>query len=382
MIEASIPPQNICYNTLVSVSPALGLRKMVNSGLKLDTTTFNTVINHCAKARDLDAATRYLEVMQEVRCTPDVVTHNIYLGARSKTGDTQAVPHSLRALAASSLEPDVKWFTSSVHQCAYHGDMIGAERWFARMTSARVQPTLATFNAIINCYARGKNVSQAERWFRRLQEARLQADGVSYNCMIKACAKSRDVAGADRWLKAMSSEGRCEPDLQSYTELIRSRALRCDLAGVSQCLDRLSSASLRPDVVTWTMAIDACAKAAALARAPAAQESASVDQHDSLHEQAYDSWQERAAAVAEGFLRRMVEQSVAPNAATSAALERAVGALRHQALLSEYKLGEHAGGGSETGRGKYPPQRTSASQTGLSSHADQRRGRTFSDRSF
>ena len=114
------------------------------------------------------------------------------------------------------------------------------------------------------------------------------------------------------------------PNAISYNTLVNAHARVGDPDGVARVLEGMTAAGLAPDVVTWTLMLQACANA----------------------------WPQRAGA-AERVLRRMAGSGVEPNGLTRKALKCAVGYKRGNELLAELGLrGERGRGGPGAPAGK------------------------------
>jgi hypothetical protein len=132
------------------------------------------------------------------------------------------------------------------------------------------EPDLHTYNSIIDVYAKKEYAMKAQAVFDELAESSsLQPDLISYNTLLGAWSKFNS-GQAHAVLDRMISEGIVKPDRISYTCVITACAYNknssknnaADVAKVLQTMleeYRAGNKAVKPDVVTFTSALNAAA---------------------------------------------------------------------------------------------------------------------------
>lgn len=137
-----------------------------DDGVKPNTRTWNTVLNVCAKAGQIDEAEMMLE----------------------------------RILSTASTDgaPDVRTWNAILSACMTRADVRRAKIFWKRMNDAGVQPDIVSYNTLLNCYVRssrkidqsngkmrGSSKLGVDVIFRQLQlDRRVKANRITYLAMI------------------------------------------------------------------------------------------------------------------------------------------------------------------------------------------------------
>eukprot|EP00439_Symbiodinium_sp_Y106_P082133 s1128_g21.t1 len=175
-----------------------------------DSVVFNSMINACAKAGDIESADHWLgRMLQERSCRLE--------GACGLEG----------AYGLAGLKPDDKTYNSLMHACGRNGNPERAELWYAQMTSQGFRPDRITFSTIINSCAKAGEIEKALNpelckliidmlihFDHEMENHGFAPNLMCYNCLLQACAD---------WLFSMIQDG-CEPDAVTYALLTDQNA--------------------------------------------------------------------------------------------------------------------------------------------------------------
>ena len=162
-------------------------------------------------------------------------------------------------MPAAGVEPDVVTFTTLVRQLIVEGDLAGAQRVVEEeMPAAGVEPdgrTLETFNKSERGFAKMRasqlrdlinsgDVASARALMDKLKEHG-KANVVHFTIMLQAC---KDSAGMRRIIATDMPAAGVEPDVVTFTTLVRQLIVEGDLAGAQRVVEEeMPAAGVEPD---------------------------------------------------------------------------------------------------------------------------------------
>jgi len=181
-------------------------RETKNDEIKPNAWSANTLISAWANSRDSDSAERAEAVLERIKefCQPDVYTYNSVIDAYAKKNDTK------KALAVfEELE-----------------------------SSPTLQPDIVSYNTMLGAWSKDKwNRGETQALLdRMIADGVVKPDRVSYSCVITACAYNKNPS--------------------QNNALVVSKLLQRMLQEYREGNDRV-----KPDVITFTSAINAAANA-------------------------------------------------------------------------------------------------------------------------
>ena len=247
MIDAGLRPTQVTYGTLIARAgscrqPKVAVsyyREMLRRGIQPDAQTHNSLINAFVKAGENEKALQVAESMRQRGVVPTLVTYNTLLDGAARHGNLTLARQTLSDMKKAGIRPSERTYSIMIHLCARRGLVDAAFGWFRRMEEANIRPNAVTYSTLLNCCGKA---GQLERAFALLAEMELAAsteanEVESMSSLAEAAEAEHDeAAGRGR------GEGRKSP---------RNPPLAQGAA----------STIPKPNVVTYTSLIDACAKA-------------------------------------------------------------------------------------------------------------------------
>lgn len=181
--------------------------RMRKSGLKPNIVTFNSLVTACAKVGNLKLGTEWFNLMTDSGLKPNKITYNIMINAAVKARDTAAGEEWMQRMIDDGFEPCTLTYGSIINGFSVNGDVKKAEMWFVKMTAAGVKPDRVLYNSLLNACIKAKNPQKAEYWLQQMRADNISTDEKSYNNIIHAYAKKGCWDKAEQWLQQMRSDG-------------------------------------------------------------------------------------------------------------------------------------------------------------------------------
>lgn len=212
-------------------------------GQELDSVTLGMVVHAQARTGDVVAAeSTFRRLSKYMSGRPDAHSYNSMLDACGKAGNVEVAERWLALMEEEGVSPTIVSYTSLLHAYARASDMDGAEKAFKRMTEAGLQATVVSYSAMLHCFVKSGSVARAERWLEDMQAAGVAPNAVTYATMINVCAKARNSVRAEHWFEVMLADG-VAPTTVCYNSVIDACAEAWQPARAEAWLHRLEDAA-------------------------------------------------------------------------------------------------------------------------------------------
>jgi pentatricopeptide repeat protein len=234
--------------------------------------TYNAVLQGCARAGRLLSALDVVSRMErESGLRPDIGSFNALLACCGKARDPDRAFQLLEMMEDEhGIKPNAKSYNSVVVACANVGDIDRAFLVADKMRSAGIILNVITWNNLLDACC---NAGRIEKAFAVTREM-IQVYGVTpnsftYNTLIRGCGQWGQLDAALRVLTSMRSAG-VSPTVITYSVAVAACAGSGGAIALRQA-DQLVHDMLRdgiePNIVTYNSLIHACARASRVDRA-------------------------------------------------------------------------------------------------------------------
>merc|ERR1719446_74511 len=169
------------------------MERMLESGVQPNAHSFSAVINACAKAGDILAATRWLDKMDEVGIAADVVVYSTVLDACAKVGDAERSAQVFKQMRSNGIRPNVVSYASLARPFAHRGDFHEVERLLDEMRSVGLVMNEYFLYALLLAYAsaRPRQAERAEAAFRDALNAGVEVNRHVLTALGRAVGRTR-----------------------------------------------------------------------------------------------------------------------------------------------------------------------------------------------
>eukprot|EP00448_Togula_jolla_P008009 CAMPEP_0170595660 /NCGR_PEP_ID=MMETSP0224-20130122/14685_1 /TAXON_ID=285029 /ORGANISM="Togula jolla, Strain CCCM 725" /LENGTH=623 /DNA_ID=CAMNT_0010919865 /DNA_START=138 /DNA_END=2009 /DNA_ORIENTATION=+ len=192
-------------------------------GLNVDGASLNRAFSICASASALDLADILLnhEVCAEGL---DTVGYNTLMRAHAQAG------HPERCYAL-----------------------------FENFRGSGLSPSAMTFGILLDACIDARDFERARQTFAHLRRSGLTPNVVHYTTFMKGLVKAKELDAADALLEEMlASRGETQPDLVTYTTLVKAHSDCGDIKGVLRVLDRMREQGVASDPIILDIAMTGC----------------------------------------------------------------------------------------------------------------------------
>lgn len=212
----------------------------------------------------LDRSLRILIDMRRDGFSPrTLAAYNALIQGSARAGrvhDAFAVYKTM--MASKSVLPDLDTYNGLLASCAKAADPDRAFEVLDVMNAENpVYPNAKSYNWVVLACARVGDVDRALQVARRMRKEGIRLNIVTNNNLLEACCNAGRLERAFAMTKDMIQRQRVTPNSHTYDILIRGCGRWGLLDAALRLLSSMKTAGVSPTVITYSVAVDACARA-------------------------------------------------------------------------------------------------------------------------
>ncbi|KAL2621249.1 hypothetical protein R1flu_001454 [Riccia fluitans] len=294
MKQAGVKPGMLTYNTLISccqqslrLEDAFRIKaQMETEGIQPDVVTYTSLMALLVKANPVrgrttaeqrfEKATGLYKEMVERSIQPDTITFNTLMYAGSQAKLPGKVLEVYRSMCKAGVAANQFTFGILLESVGAGGRLKSALEVFNEMRAAGLTPQTSTYNFLIEACATAPQPNAKKAWalFDEMKKVEnVNPNGITYTHLISASCNGGDHAGALKAYELMKEAGYGSAVTTStYNRLIHSASMTSGLDTAFEMYERMQAEGYKPDVVTNSTLLSACARADDLPKALAVSE--------------------------------------------------------------------------------------------------------------
>lgn len=215
------------YNSLITLFLNKGLpykafeiyEAMEEAGCSLDFSTFELMIPSLAKSGRLDAAFKLFQEMKGIGMLPSFSVFASLVDSMGKAGRLDASMKVYMEMQASGLRPSATMYVSLIESFVKAGKLDAALRLWNEMKKAGFRPNYGLYTMIVESHAKSGKLEIAMSVFSDMEKAGFLPTPSTYSCLLEMHAASGQVDSAMKLYNSMTNAG-LGPGLNTYTSLL------------------------------------------------------------------------------------------------------------------------------------------------------------------
>eukprot|EP00929_Paragymnodinium_shiwhaense_P063844 TRINITY_DN31947_c0_g1_i1.p1 TRINITY_DN31947_c0_g1~~TRINITY_DN31947_c0_g1_i1.p1 ORF type:complete len:1043 (+),score=309.32 TRINITY_DN31947_c0_g1_i1:114-3242(+) len=200
-------------------------QEMMQEGIQLTASTYNTLIDACARNGEMSRVQKLLQEMVRQGIQPNVITHSAIIKGYCQEGRIESALEVMEEMRANpALRPDEHTYNTVINGCARQGLYDKGMGMLQEMCEAGIRPTNFTLSVLMKLAGRGRHLEGAFEMVNNLSKKyRLHPNVQVYNNLIQACIGNRATKRAfeEVMVERMVKEG-VRPDTRTYALLLRA----------------------------------------------------------------------------------------------------------------------------------------------------------------
>ncbi|KAI9110487.1 hypothetical protein K1719_018353 [Acacia pycnantha] len=198
-------------------------KKMKDTGCKIDTETYNSLITLFLNKGLPYKAFEIYESMASTNCSLDGATYELMIPNLAKSGRLDAAFKFFQEMKERNFRPGLNVFASLVDSMGKAGRLDGAMKVYMEMQSFRYRPPPTVFVSLIESYVKYGKLETALRIWDEMKNAGFRPNFGLYTMIIEAHAKSGKLDIAMSAFSDMEKAGFL-PTPSTYSRLLEMHA--------------------------------------------------------------------------------------------------------------------------------------------------------------
>lgn len=198
-------------------------QEMLDRKIQFTVTTFNTLLDACARSQEIRRAGPLLRAMSEQNITPNIVTYGTVIKAYCSANQLDEAFEVLEDMQRStSIAPDEVMFNTLMDGCARYGRFERGMKVLELMRAAGIPASNFTLSLVVKLASRSKQPEKAFELVEQLQmEFKVKLNMHVFNNLIHAASCNGDLHKAKATFARMVSE-KAKPDARTFSLLLRT----------------------------------------------------------------------------------------------------------------------------------------------------------------
>jgi len=205
--------------------------EMRKDGIQLTLTTYNTLVDACARCNEMGRVSGLLMEMASKGIKLNIITYSAIIKGYCQENRVDQALEVLKEMRSNpSLHPDEHTYNTIISGCARQGLYDKGIAILDEMCRNGIKPSNFTLSVLVKLASRSRKVDKAFELCEELSKKyRLQLNVHVYNNLIQACVQHKGLRDGFKVAETMLKQ-RVAFDVRTYTLLIRA----CVDAGESQ----------------------------------------------------------------------------------------------------------------------------------------------------
>jgi len=232
----------------------------------VDEVLFNALLDTCCRLKDLARLEATVKRMRELNVQPSPVTLGILVKTYGQAGDLQKVLQVWSEMEKQRGQANAVTYGCMIDACVKCGHLGKAVENFKGLREAGKHKNRIVYTSLIKGYGLEKDLPHALELFREMATEGVPYNAITYNSILEACIKCNDLPAAEGLLREMMApSSSMEPDLITFSTLLKGYCHVGDLDKALQVLEAIKARGLRCDELVYNTLMDGCVKASDVA---------------------------------------------------------------------------------------------------------------------
>ncbi|KAK6917238.1 Pentatricopeptide repeat [Dillenia turbinata] len=226
-------------------------KKIQDSGCKIDTKTYNSLITLFLNKGLPYKAFEIYESMEEAKCSLDGSTFELMIPCLAKSGRLEAAFKLFQEMKAKNLRPSYSVFSALVDSMGKAGRLDTSMKLYMEMQGYGFRPSATMFVSLIESFVKAGKLETAFQLWDEMKKAGFRPNYGLYTMVVEAHAKSGKLEIAMSVFSDMEKAGFL-PTPSTYSCLLEMHAASGQVDSAMKLYNSMTNAGLRPGLSTYT----------------------------------------------------------------------------------------------------------------------------------
>ncbi|KAK9142869.1 hypothetical protein Syun_012269 [Stephania yunnanensis] len=225
-------------------------KKMRDSGCKIDTQTYSSLINLFLNKGLPYKAFEIYETMEQVGCPLDESTYEMMIPSLAKSGRLDAASKLFQEMKEKGFRPTFPVFSSLVDSMGKAGRLDMSMKVYMEMQGFGMKPSATMYVSLIESFVKAGKLDSALRLWDEMKKAGFRPNYGLHTMIIESHAKSGKLDVAMSVFSDMEKAGFL-PTTSTYSCLLEMHASSGKVDSAMKLYNSMTNAGLRPGLSTY-----------------------------------------------------------------------------------------------------------------------------------
>merc|ERR1719463_45398 len=244
---------------LKSVGPE-ALQSKDNDNARLHEVLFNSMLDACVNARDLNRMAEVFAMMRDCKVPVSAVTFGTLIKAFGQASRLDRVREVWAEMRRASVRPTAVTYGCCIDACIRNGDIETAVKTFEEMKPDGCKPNTVIYTSLIRGFARSKQPERALEIYKEMRSQGVECSNVTFNSVLDVIA--RHVSEPDEMARVLDDmrASQIRPDVVTYSILIKASCAAGNLGNAMSLFEQLKQENLVLDEIAFNSLLNGCSK--------------------------------------------------------------------------------------------------------------------------
>jgi len=228
---------------------------------------FNTLLDACITARDLDRMATIFQMMQDFRVSISSVTFGTLIKAFGQAGRLSRCREVWAEMQEANVHPTIVTYGCYIDACIRNDEVAAAEEMFRSMSANGARPNAVIYSSLIRGFANSRQPGKALELYRQMREEGIEATSVTFNSVLDVVSRQLSEPEMLHEVLHDMQKASISQDVVTYAILIKASCNAGDVQKALALFRQSSSHGLVFDQVSFNTLLLACSKAGLVADA-------------------------------------------------------------------------------------------------------------------
>lgn len=255
--------------TVTEIDRAIGLLKRLGPGAfhspdtdntRLHEVLFNSMLDACVNARDLNRMAEVFELMRDCRVPVSAVTFGTLIKAFGQVGKLDRCKHVWAEMRRAGVRPTAVTYGCYIDSCIRNDEAEHAMEVFHEMGPDGIDANTVIYTTLVKGFARLKQPKQALELYSEMKQKGIRCSQMTFNSVLDVITRHvQDSDLLNTVLEDMKSAD-VQPDVVTYSILIKAACAAGNLDNAMSIFEKLKREGLVLDEIAFNSLLMGCSK--------------------------------------------------------------------------------------------------------------------------
>ncbi|KAF4389016.1 hypothetical protein CsatB_009825 [Cannabis sativa] len=226
-------------------------KKIQDSGYKLDTQTYNSLITLFLNKGLPYKAFEIYEGMEAANCSMDASTYELMIPSLAKSGRLDAAFKLFQEMKLKSFRPGLNVFASLVDSMGKAGRLDTSMKVYMEMRGDGLRPSVIMYVSLVESHVKAGKLDASLKLWDEMKKAGFRPNFGLYTLVVESHAKSGKLDVALSLFTEMEKAGFL-PTPSTYSCLLEMHAASGQVDAAMKLYNSMTNAGLKPGLSTYT----------------------------------------------------------------------------------------------------------------------------------